>query len=181
MNMKYTVETYDPGQHLSLAEQICAAQAAENPQMFPLTPEIMARHPHGSIAHESGKIAVGYNAVTLIFPGEVPIIEIGGLYVMAQFRGGLGVVGALKKHLHQNIAEKFPNTPAVVFTNPLSESINTRLGACHATLDQIPSAALKLCATICETYKKGLQPGQICCDTILHFDAAQLKDLGNSL
>jgi hypothetical protein len=170
-----TVEKYNPEVHLHLAKQICDAQREENPQMLPLTPEIMAGHQYGAIAHIASIDAVGYNAITELYETP-PTLEIGGLYIMKSYRGQ-GMFDLLKAHIYPVLVGLFPDTPAVIFANDKSAPKNMAHGAQPITHEQLPTGALDNCATCPKV--NFLINGQVCCDTLLYFSKEKLAKLGD--
>lgn len=177
IHQKVTVEKYNPEVHLHLAKQICDTQKVENPQMLPLTLEIMAGHLYGAIAHIASTDAVGYNAVTELYDTP-PTAEIGGLYIMQDHRGQ-GIFDLLKAHLFPAVVEHFPETPVIVFANDRSAPKNIAYGAEPITHDQLPAGALDNCATCPKV--ESLCEGQVCCDTMLYFSKEKLAKLGGRL
>jgi N-acetylglutamate synthase-like GNAT family acetyltransferase len=158
---------FDPGdpKHNKDAEEI--GRWTQGAHMLPLTPKRMGEHVLGLLAYEvnedggSGELA-GYRAVTEDYGDGA--YEIGALVINPDLQGrGYGSrVAAAIVLLAQ---ETFPGARFIVFCNPQSEGISRRLGFTNASREDVPDAALSLCAQ-CPKYS-GLAAGQACCDAIL--------------
>lgn len=171
-------ERYDPENttHVAAANAIAdwQKQDKENPnyeQMFSLGPEVLAKHVFGIICLDiddetETTTAVGYNAATFAFPGDV--FETGAMIVNPAYRG-LGMAGKIKNALFEQLAALYPDGCSLItFTNANSEHLNRKSGFVDATAADVPKEALDLCVTDCSRYEAEVKGcGKLCCDTIL--------------
>lgn len=175
MANQFVFERYDPENtiHVASAEAIAEWQERDksNPnyqQMFSLGPRELAEHVFGIICldiDDTGAQAVGYNAATVEFPGNV--LETGAMIVNPDYRGH-GMAKKIKDELFRQLAALYPNHRLITFANANSELLNRHCGFRDAIRSEIPDEALALCVEDCSSYQRAVvESGRLCCDTIL--------------